>query len=92
MVRRGKSKDLEQIHLWLTQVCAVWSRNETFNFDASASALTVKMYDRKTIGKDKEVGEALIEVSCEREDAGRVDLPRASPWKKMLTPTDCHHS
>ena len=87
MVRRGKSKDLEQIHLWLTQVCAVWSRNETFNFDASASALTVKMYDRKTIGKDKEVGEALIEVSYEREDAGRVVLPRASPWKKPIATT-----
>ena len=41
----------------------VLCRHETFHFDASASALTVKVYDRKTIGKDKEVGEALIQVS-----------------------------
>jgi len=37
-------------------------RNETFHIESSATNATLKVYDRKTIGKDKEIGEAQLEV------------------------------
>lgn len=59
-------------------------RNEIFHFDASASELTVKVYDRKTIGRDKEVGEALLEVSDESGKRSRRDL-RCATLRKPRT-------
>jgi hypothetical protein len=46
-------------------------RNETFHIESSATNATVKVYDRKTIGKDKEIGEAQLEVCFSGSSARR---------------------
>ena len=50
----------------LTRPCRslLFVRNETFHIESSATNATLKVYDRKTIGKDKEIGEAQLEVCC----------------------------
>lgn len=51
-------------------------RNETLSFPAGPSTpkLFAKVYDHKTLGKDRAIGEAEVDVSLITFDGGRIRL------------------